>query len=404
MRYIQGYDAHRRTRTEEVTNEGILSGLFNFVKKMYGRVKTAINKVQGAKKCEEIYKRFLDQIQADISKKANIDLNISATLQAEPNEAEKPKEPGQQQQQTKQNASALWSGGTPVNEVQEPKLTPEEIEQMNSKADEAGAKEGEKNKKIGMAALKEKKKLIEDIIKLQKDRALKQMDAILKNYGGAEKNPKLAQVIDNFKDQFQIDIMTAQMKYLEQSGDKAVANKLATELAKRNKELAAKWNLDNLKFASLKVGGVDLKIGGLYRYNGSKGVMTIKVKRASQSPNEVIATYLYGDTKDKEQSFKVANIDTKFVPQVGSEYAYWSNTNNAGLKVEVVGKPDADGLVEVKAGDNKFKVYAGALVGDGKVVDLSAMNPGEAKSQENKEGEGQAQGGEEQGGKNLKAA
>jgi hypothetical protein len=397
MRYIQGYDSHRRARQADSVNEEFLPGLFNFVKKMFNKVKTAINKIKGGKKCEEIYKKYLSIINTEISKKANIDLSINATLQAEPAETDKQAAQQKQAAEQKKNESA-------INEAQEPKLTPEEIEQMNKNAEDAGAQEGDKNKKIGLAALKEKKKLMDQIITLYKNRAIKEMDVILKNYGGAEKNPKLAQIIDNFKDQFQIDLLSAQMRYLEQSGDKNAANKLATELAKRNKELDAKWNLDKVEFATIKVGGLTLNIGGVYRYNSSKGIKTIKIKKVSQTPGEVIATYVYGDTKDKEQSFKAANIDVKFVPEVNSEYGYWSNTNNAGIKVKVIGKPDAKGLLEVQFGDNKFKVYSGALVGDGKTVDLSDMNPEQAKPQENKEGEGQAQGSEAEGGNNLKAA
>lgn len=385
MRYIKGYETHRQTRQEDAVNEELL-GLFSFVKKLFGKVKAAINKVKGGKKCEEIYKKYLQIINNEIAKKANIDLSITATLQAEPAPEQKKSEPAPEQ---KKNESAAR-----VNEAEEPKLTPEEIEEQNKKADEAGAEEGEKNKKIGLAALKEKKKLIEQIITIYKNKAIKEMDILLKNAGGAEKNPKLAQLIDNFKDQFQVDILTAQMKYLEKSGDKNMANKMATEIQRRNKELEAKWNLDRVEFAKVKVGDLTLNIGGLYRYNSSKGVKTIKIKKASEAPGEVMAVYTYGDTKDKEQSFKAANIDAEFVPQAEGEYAYWSNTNNAGIKVKVIGKPDKKGMVDVQFGDNKFKVYTGALVGDGKTVDLSTMNPeaqkpeGQGEKKEGAEGQG----------------
>lgn len=399
MKYIQGYDSHRRARQADSVNEEFIGALFNFVKNMFNKVKGAINKVKGGKKCEEIYKKYLQIINNEIAKKANIELSITATLQAEP--AETDRQAAQQKAAAERKTESLV-----VNEAEEPKLTPEEIEEQNKKSEEAGAEEGEKNKNIGLSALKEKKKLIEQIITIYKNRALKEMDLVLKNYGGAEKNPKLAQVIDNFKDQFQVDLLSAQMKYLEKSGDKNAANKLATELQKRNKELAAKWNLDRVEFATVKVGDLTLNIGGLYRYNSSQGVKTIKIKKSSETPGEVIATYVYGDTKDKEQSFKAANIDDKFVPEVNSEYAYWSNTNNAGIKVKVLGKPDEKGLVEVQFGDNKFKVYAGALVGDGKAVDLSGMNPGEKKpeAQGQKEGQGGEEKKEGQGGEEKQAA
>ena len=409
MRHIRDYDSHRAARRgEAAVNEEFIGALFNFAKKMFGKVRGYIRKIKGGKECDAIYKKYLQIINNEISKKANIDLNITATLQAEPNAAKQQageqqpgqQQPGQQQSgEQKQNSSAShsWTRSSRVYEYMvEPKLTPEEIEKQNQEAEKAGEEEGENNKKIGLAALKDKKSVIEQIIKIYKNKAIKEMDLVLKNRGGAEKNPKLAQIIDNFKDQFQIDILNSQMKYLNKSGDKAMANKLATELQKRNKELEAKWNLDTVEFAKIEVDGKKLNVGGLYRYNGSKGVKTIKVVKVSPNPGEVIATYTYGDTKDKEQSFKAANIDLKFVPEVNGEYAYWSTTNNAGIKVKVLSKPDKKGMVDVEVGDNKFKVYRGALVGDGKKVDLSGMNPKaekkEAEGQETKEDKEKAQG------------
>jgi len=390
MRYIRGYDQHRKNRVGPV-NEEFIGGLLNFVKSMYSKVKAGINKIKGGKKCEEIYKRYLQIISTEIAKKANIDLSISATLQAEPAETEKQ---AVEKKPVPQNASVKWSGGGLLAEAEEPKLTPEEIAQQNKSADEAESAQGEKNKKIGMVALKEKRKLIDQIIALYKAKALKEMDLILKNSGGAEKNPKLAQIIDNFKDQFQVDLLSAQMRYLEKSGNKNEANKLATELQRRNKELAAKWNLDRVEFAKIQVGDKSLNIGGIYRYNGSRGQMTVKVKRVSPTPGEVIATYVYGDTQDREQSFKAVNIDDKFVPEIEGQYAYWSNTNQAGIKVTVVGKPDNRGMVEVSLGDKKFRVYSGALVGDGKEVDLSVMNP-ESQKPQSQGGQKEGQAGEE---------
>ena len=393
MRYIKTFEAHRAA--DQPINEEFVGAIFNFFKNMAGKVANWINKVKGARQCQEIYKKYLGIMNQEIARKANIDLNIMATLQTDPKEIakqeqeQKKQQQEQQKQPVKQNDSATWTAGSPINEAEEPKLTPEEIAEQNAKAQQAGQREGEQNKKIGIEALREKKKIIQQIIDLYKAKALKEMDNILKNMGGAAKNPKLSTIIDNFKDQFQIDMMNAQMAYLEKSGDKNEANKLATEIQRMNKELAAKWNLDRVEFAKLKVGDLTLNVGGMYRYNSAKGVKTIKVIRASEAPGEVIASYTYGDTKDKEQSFKAANIDTKFSPQVNGEYAYWSTTNNAGIRVKVLSAPDEKGMVDVQAGDNKFKVYAGALVGDGKTVDLSEMNPEEKK-------QGEAQGKEVQ--------
>jgi hypothetical protein len=204
---------------------------------------------------------------------------------------------------------------------------------------------------------------MQNILNLYQNKALKEMETIITRLGGREKNPKLSIIIDNKKDEFRLAFLNAEIKALEQGGDRTTANKLATERNKLAKQLDAKWNLENVEYAEVDVGnGNKYKVGLPYRYKTEEGGKSIKIIRKSDKPGYVVASYNSGPTKGKEQNFQVANIETGFKPEIDKQYNYYSQTNDKTIRVKVISDLDKKGMVEVQVGENKFKVHSGALM------------------------------------------
>lgn len=325
--------------------DSLNEGLFGFIGKMIGKIKASINKTKGGKEIQVIYDKYLKIINQELVKKAGVDLHIGADLQISGG--------------TVKTESFLYEADT-----KEPVLSDEEKKAINTDQDT-------KNKNMSAKTLKEKAVVIQQIIDLNVAKALKEMDQVLVKMGGAEKNPKLATIINNEKDQFKLDVMNAKIQFLEKAGDKAEANKIATERDKLAKALDAKWNLETVDHVEVEVDGVKLKVGTPYRYKSEKGLSTIKISKKSDKPGKVLATYVsdkFGDIK--EQEFTVANIEKKFKIKNNKKYGYYSKTNNDIIKVitqiaaDIKGDEKDPVLIDVKAGEHTFKVDANALLGE----------------------------------------
>jgi hypothetical protein len=78
--------------------------------------------------------------------------------------------------------------------------------------------------------------------------ALKEMDTVLKKYGGAAANPQLEIIITAKKDQFDLDFMNAQISWLEKAGDKTES----INISKQRDVIAKKIEADYKDFDSKK--------------------------------------------------------------------------------------------------------------------------------------------------------
>jgi hypothetical protein len=333
MKYIKSYESFKHDKDESV-NENIFGGLFNLVKGVFGRAKAAINKTKGGKEVQAIYDKYLKIINLQLANKAKINLNLKSADQTIKSEKED------------KNESLL------IKEADEaPVLDPKEEEDQD------------KNVKLDSATLKQKMSIITQIINLQKEAAKKEMQKVLKKYGGTEKSPDLAEIIDNKIREFDLALLNAEMDFLDKAGDKTALDKVTKNRDKVTKELDASYKkIGTAATSQIKVDDKTFNLGKKYRYKSEDGVKTIVIKGKSEEEGKIKAAYTYGDTKDKEQDFTVDNIDTVFKPEMEGEYGYYSENNDRIITVQVIGQPNDKGFVQVKTGKADFNVEVGALV------------------------------------------
>lgn len=350
-------------------NNNINEGLFSWLGKMFKKAAEKYRKVQGGNEIKSIHDKYMKLIEDEIKKQANVDLEFSGE--------EKSKEQQKKSVQTVEKFILDYNNfilneaevQTPTvqNKVDDKtnpndKNTPEQ----NKTDDKTDTKEQNVDKTLSSDTLKKKSQIIQKIIDINVNKALKEMDNVLQKKGGAEKNPQLKVLIDLQKDEFQMAYLNAQVKYLEKSGDKNAINKIAAERNKLAKTLDAKYNtLDKTESINIKTeDGREFVVGKPYRYKTADGIKTIKITKKSDNPDEIIATYVsdkFGKTE--EQSFKLANIEKndEFKPTIGDKYKYFSKDRNDIIDVEIVTEPDDKGLVKVKTDKGEFNVLKGAL-------------------------------------------
>jgi len=354
-----------RLTDDEMINEG----LFNFLGKMYNKAKGYINKIKGGKEIQKIYDEYLKLIQQEFKKRAHVNLQLSAEEKlspAKPADTEVKKD----EKTPKGVANPAIENSSYDNSDILNEAAPGEVDDVNTdqeainKAEDKKLASTEKNVNIKLTgkALSAKKKVLDEILKLYQTKALKQMNNVLLRMGGKEKNPKLAIIIDNKKDEFLLAFYNAQIKALEQGGDKVAANKLSVERNKLAKSLDARWNLDKEQTANLEINGQTYKTGTPYRYNKDGEIKTIQLLKTSKNPAQVVAAYTYGETKGQEQLFKVDNIEKDFTPVKGDVYKYFSTNKNAPINVTIKDVLN-DGYVMAQGKGEPFKINVGALLG-----------------------------------------
>lgn len=193
------------------TNEEFLGKLIGAI---YKKVKARINKTKGGNEVEVIYQKYLKMINDQFAKQAQVNLNIAAAAE----------------QAAKESKVINWNRFNIINEA-------------------------DANAKLAADTLKNKKAVLDSIIKKLKDMALKEMDAILKKYGGATANPQLAIIINAKKDQFDLDYLNAQVNYLEAAGDKTMIANVIKQRDLISKKIEADYkNFDSVKAVKLKEG------------------------------------------------------------------------------------------------------------------------------------------------------
>lgn len=209
MKYIKTFESYS-------INEGIFGSIGKLFGNFFKKIKQDINKIAGGEDVEVIYQKYLQSITDQLSKQANVELNLMAA-----------------------NASA--EGKTQAT--------------TESKIYEEAPEYSEKDAKMSVETLKKKKTLIDQIVKKYKDLAFKEMTNVLNKYGGASKNPQLEVIINAKKDQFDLDVLNAQIAYLEQSGDKTMIPSITKDRDAIAKKIAQDFKgFENIKAIEYVVG------------------------------------------------------------------------------------------------------------------------------------------------------
>jgi len=203
MKYLRKYESFKTQKSEPVNEEFLGRLLGNLFKKG----KEMINKTKGGKDIEAIYQKYLTMIHDQLSKTAQIDLNIVA-----------------------------------ASNVKESKVF---------EADETD----DTNTKLAVDTLKKKKAVMDQIVKKLKDQAIKEMDAVITKYGGATKNPKLKIIANSKKDQFEMDYLNAQIAYLDAAGDTTLVGEITKQRDLVSKKIEDEFkNFDTAEVIDYKEG------------------------------------------------------------------------------------------------------------------------------------------------------
>ena len=236
MKYIKTFESHRNSKiieTDKPVNEEFLGALGKMIGNLFKKAKERINKTKGGKEIETIYQKYIDMIGKELSKTAKVELNLAAAARANENPEAVPAAPA----------------ATPAKES----LDTDELNKVNE-ADAADADAPDApaptdvDAKTAVTQLKAKKGVLDQIVKKLKDMAIKEMDVVLKKYGGAAANPQLDIIITSKKDQFDLDYMNAQINYLEKAGDKTES----ANIAKQRDVIAKKIEADFKEFDTKK--------------------------------------------------------------------------------------------------------------------------------------------------------
>lgn len=203
MKHIRTFESYRSLRNKETeqlepVNEEIFGAIGKFFSNLFKNIKQKINKIKGGQEVEDIYNKYLTKIQQEIKKAAGVELNLSAATKTEADakakaEAEKKQEKPPEAKKENQNLNYNRYG----------------------KIFEADA-----DTKMEADKLKQKKEIIQQIVDKMRTMAIKEMDAVLKKFGGAAENPQLEIVITAKKDEFELAFLNAQVDFLEKAGDK----------------------------------------------------------------------------------------------------------------------------------------------------------------------------------------
>lgn len=319
MKYIQKYESFKKQNSEPV-NEEFLGKLIGGIKNLFKKAQERINKTKGGKEIEVIYQKYLKLIHDQLSKTADIDLNIAAASKGDLPGAPgtpAPAAPGA-------TASAPAAPGAPAKES----IRYEKSEKIFEADANAVA-----NAKLAVDTLKKKKTIMDQIVQKLKAQALKEMDAVLAKFGGASGNPQLSIIVKTKQDQFEMDYLNSQIAYLDAAGDKTMVG----EISKRRDMISKKIENDMKEFDTAKV--VEYIVG-------DEVIYLLKGKR----PEEYNKTKKPEDQKSIVGVSKIAEID-------GDNFTLEDEKGEPTIKKigkEIMGKVEGveSDKVEYKAGDN----------------------------------------------------
>jgi hypothetical protein len=225
MKYVRTFESFKNNKNEPV-NEEFLGAIGKWLGNMFKKAQEHIRKTAGGLEIEEIYKKYLKMINDSFQKQANVTLNLGVAV-----DGEKAKEKAKVEEPEKTVAEAGVEAGAKAGA----EVTTESVK-INEEVPYSG-----EDVKMSADALKEKKSIMDKIVLDMKTAALKEMDAVLKNKGGASKNPQLQTIIDVKKSQFDLDYMNAKISYLESAGDENMKKLVEKERDVIAKAISEKW-------------------------------------------------------------------------------------------------------------------------------------------------------------------
>jgi len=229
MKYIKTFESHRNSKSVETykpVNEEFLGALGKMIGNLFKKAKERINKTKGGKEIETIYQKYIDMIGKELSKTAKVELNLAAAARAN------------------ENPEAVPAAAPAAKES----LYTYQLNKVNEADDSDAPAPTDVDAKTAVTQLKAKKGVLDQIVKKLKDMAIREMDVVLKKYGGAAANPQLDIIITSKKDQFDLDYMNAQINYLEKAGDKTES----AAIAKQRDVIAKKIESDFKEFDTKK--------------------------------------------------------------------------------------------------------------------------------------------------------
>jgi len=306
MKYVKTFESFRDNR--KVVNEEFLGAIGKFFGNMFKKLKQSIDKTKGGNDVEEIYQKYIKMISDEFTKNAQVSLNLLAVNKQTINEA--------------------------VDEV---------------------AFDGDiEDTKLAVDTLNKKKSVLDQIVVKMKQMAVKEMDAVLQKYGGASANPQLAIIINSKKDQFELDYLNAQIKYLEESGDKTLVN----DIIKKRDIVAKKIENDFKDFDAVKA--VQYKEGDdvIYLLKDKK-VEWDKLDKNKQ--DEIIKDTSTEDAKKMVDTNKILKVDNGTFTLSGKD----------GMEI-IKSSGEILGLSQVKDGETEIIEYK---VGDKVVYKRNSPDP-----------------------------
>ena len=327
MKYIKTFESYRNSKSNEPVNEEFLGALGKMIGNLFKKAKERINKTKGGKEIEAIYQKYVDMIGKELSKTAKVELNLAAAARANENpEAVPAKAPAAKESLEIENSGRI-----------------------NEADDSDAPAPTDVDAKTAVTQLKAKKGVLDQIVKKLKDMALREMDVVLKKFGGAAANPQLDIIIQSKKDQFELDYLNAQINYLEKAGDKTES----ANIAKQRDVIAKKIEKDFAEFDTKKP--VTYKEGDevIYLLQGkTKEEWTKLTDDEKKKPTEGNAAKIVGVHKiSKIDGDKFTLLDKDEKPTIQKTGA------------EILGKPEAAPgapATEYKVGDKvKYKMEDG---------------------------------------------
>jgi hypothetical protein len=318
MKYIKTFESHRASKNTETVNEEFLGAIGKFFSNVFKKVKERINKTRGGNEVEAIYQKYLDLISKEFAKTAKVELNLAAAARENEGTSAVPKK-----------ESLNIKGLDMINEADDDDAP-------------ADAPPTEVDAKTAVAQLKSKKTILEQIVKKLKDMALREMDVVLKKYGGGAKNPQLDIIITAKKNQFDLDFMNAQINWLEKAGDKTES----INISKQRDVIAKKIEADYKDFDSKKA--IQYKEGDevVYKLKDFKQEEWNKLSADQKSKTEEAPANKYvGVNKiDKIEGDKFTLLDKDGKPTI-------QKTGSEILDKPEGSEGDTEGATEYKVGD-----------------------------------------------------
>lgn len=346
MKYIKTFESHRTSKTSEPVNEEFLGAIGKFFGNMFKKAKERINKTKGGNEVEAIYQKYLDLISKEFAKTAKVELNLAAA--ARENE-------GNNAVPTKKESLDI-EGSDMITEADD---APADAPAAEGEEGKEGATP-EVDAKTAVAQLKSKKTVLDQIIKKLKEMALREMDTVLKKYGGAAANPQLEIIITAKKDQFDLDFMNAQISWLEKAGDKTES----INISKQRDAIAKKIEADYKDFDSKKPVAYKEGDNVIYLLQGkTKEEWTKLTDDEKKKPTEGNAAKIVGVHKiskidgdkftllDKDDKPTIQKTGAEIIDKLGAGVGY-----NVGdrVKYKMNDGGEAETVITKIEGDNWF--------------------------------------------------